>query len=260
MTAFDPSKFVAPKAKPLPVVLLLDISASMYGENIESLNQAVREMIASFSKVETLETEILLSVITFGEQVALHTPYTSASSIEWQNLTAGGATPMGTAIRMTKALIEDKSKTPSRAYRPAIVLVSDGVPTDSWEQPLDDFIDNGRSQKCDRMAVAIGSSADRRVLNRFVEGCAQPVFSADNASEIRDKFKLITMSVTTRSTSVNPNEVPEYVVEDTAPHKAVDDSQHKKSVVITESQQSADTSRSVTTQANSFEEAEEGFY
>ena len=260
MTAFDPSKFVAPKAKPLPVVLLLDISGSMYGENIESLNQAVREMIASFSKVETLETEILLSVITFGEQVALHTPYTSASSIEWQDLTAGGATPMGTAIRMTKALIEDKSKTPSRAYRPAIVLVSDGGPTDSWEQPLDDFIDNGRSQKCDRMAVAIGSSADRRVLNRFVEGCAQPVFSADNASEIRDKFKLITMSVTTRSTSVNPNEVPESVVEDTAPHKAVDDSQHKKSVVITESQQSADTSRSVTTQANSFEEAEEGFF
>ena len=43
-------------------------------------------------------------------------------------------------------MIEDKKITLSRAYRPTIVLVSDGNPTDNWEDPLDDFINACRSQ------------------------------------------------------------------------------------------------------------------
>ena len=34
---FDPSKFTTPSAKPLPVVLLLDVSSSMDGEKIEGM-------------------------------------------------------------------------------------------------------------------------------------------------------------------------------------------------------------------------------
>ncbi|MCO7205338.1 VWA domain-containing protein [Pseudoalteromonas sp. CnMc7-37] len=204
---FDPSKFVAPTAKPIPVVLLLDISYSMSGAPIDQLNKAVREMITSFSSSETSEIEIQLSVITFGAEVKLHTPYTSATDIEWEDLSVNGATPMGTALKMAKAMIEDKEVTPSRAYRPTIVLVSDGGPTDDWESPLNEFIQEGRSSKCDRMAVAIGDGAERSVLNRFIEGCEYPLFTPDNASDIRDSFRYITMSVTARSKSQNPNKV-----------------------------------------------------
>ena len=204
---FDPSKFVAPTAKPIPVVLLLDVSGSMSGDRIDQLNLAVREMISSFSSSETSEIEIQLAVITFGAEVKLHTPYTSATDIEWQDLSVSGMTPMGTALKMAKAMIEDKEVTPSRAYRPTIVLVSDGGPNDDWEGPLNEFIQNGRSSKCDRMAVAIGEGADRSVLNRFIEGCEYPLFTPDNASDIRNSFRYITMSVTARSKSQNPNKV-----------------------------------------------------
>ena len=37
---FDPKKFTTPTAKPLPVVLLLDVSSSMSGDKIENLNKA----------------------------------------------------------------------------------------------------------------------------------------------------------------------------------------------------------------------------
>ncbi|EGQ9693534.1 VWA domain-containing protein [Vibrio parahaemolyticus] len=204
---FDPSKFVAPTAKPIPVVLLLDVSGSMSGSRIDQLNLAVREMISSFSSSETSEIEIQLAVITFGADVKLHTAYTSATDIEWQDLSVSGLTPMGAALKMAKAMIEDKEVTPSRAYRPTIVLVSDGGPNDDWEGPLNDFIQNGRSSKCDRMAVAIGDGADRSVLNRFIEGCEYPLFTPDNASDIRNSFRYITMSVTARSKSQNPNKV-----------------------------------------------------
>jgi len=63
---------------------------------------------------------------------------------------------MGMALRMAKDLIEDKEIIPSKGYRPAVVLVSDGAPNDDWEGPMNDFISGGRSSKCERFAMAIG--------------------------------------------------------------------------------------------------------
>ncbi|MDR2755950.1 MAG: VWA domain-containing protein [Planctomycetaceae bacterium] len=203
---FDPSKFTVPTAKPLPVILLLDVSSSMSGSKIDNLNKAVQEMLNSFAQEEKMETEILVSIITFGAQVFLHTPLTKASEVRWKTMIADGMTPMGTALKMAKAMIEDKNEIPPRAYRPTVVLVSDGQPNDDWENPLDDFINNGRSAKCDRMAMAIGIDADHTVLTRFVEGTMNPLFSANQASKIHEFFKRVTMSVTMRTKSKKPNE------------------------------------------------------
>lgn len=205
---FDPKKFTTPTAKPLPVVLLLDVSSSMSGDKIENLNKAVEDMLDTFAQEEKMETEILVSVITFGNEVELYVPYTKASQVKWQGLQANGMTPMGTALKMAKAMIEDKETTPSRAYRPTIVLVSDGQPNDSWERSLEDFISQGRSSKCDRMAMAIGRDADENVLKRFTEGTPHDLFYAENAGQLHEFFQRVTMSVTMRTQSKNPNVVP----------------------------------------------------
>lgn len=214
---FDPSKFTAPKAKPLPVILLLDVSGSMSGDKIRNLNDAVRDMLDTFSDTENGETEIHVAIITFGAQVTLHQSLASASTIHWQDLSAGGMTPLGTALQMAKAMIEDKDVVPSRAYRPTVVLVSDGEPNDAWEEPLDAFISGGRSAKCDRMAMAIGADADEKVLGKFFEGTAHPLLYAENAKQLRDGFKYITMTVTSRTKSQTPNNVPEASAIDVQP-------------------------------------------
>jgi uncharacterized protein YegL len=205
---FDPKKFTTPTAKPLPVVMLLDVSGSMSGDKIENLNKAVEDMLATFAQEEKMESEILFSVITFGGQVDLYVPFTKASQVQWHGLQVNGDTPMGTALKMAKAMIEDKETTPSRAYRPTVVLVSDGQPTDSWERPLENFISEGRSSKCDRMAMAIGHDADETVLKRFIEGTPHDLFYAENAGQLHEFFQRVTMSVTMRTQSKNPNVVP----------------------------------------------------
>jgi uncharacterized protein YegL len=179
----------------------------MNGQPIEMLNKAVAAMIEEFKKAETMETFIKLSIITFGSEngVDLHTPLTEVSKIELKPLKVAGATPMGTAFKMAKAMIEDRDIFKGRDYRPAVVLLSDGAPTDDWEGPLDDFVNSGRSAKCDRMAVAIGS-ADETVLKKFISGCENPLFYAEDANKIVDAFKKITMSVTMRTKSVNKNQ------------------------------------------------------
>ena len=209
---FNASDFTASKAKPLPVILLLDTSGSMHGDKIGSLNDAVRKMVGTFTKEESQANEFLVSIITFGGTASLASPPTPASDLAYANLSADGGTPLGAAIDVAKALIEDREQTPGRAYRPLVVLVSDGVPTDSWEGKLDHFIQEGRSAKCDRMALGIGPEAyegmGRATLERFVAGTEHKDFEAKDAGEIHNFFKFVTMSVVTRGLSQDPNAVP----------------------------------------------------
>ena len=113
-------------------------------------------------------------------------------------------TPLGCALRMAKDLIEDKNFTPGKWYAPAVVLVSDGQPNDEWRKPLDEFINNGRTSRCQRLAVAIGNDADRVVLKKFT-GDENLVFFAEAASDIAAAFKKVTLSVSQRASQKNPD-------------------------------------------------------
>ena len=209
MAGFNVNQFVASKAKPLPIILLLDESGSMSGDKINKLNEAVRKMLGSFKKEETQASEFLVSIIGFGGRGArVINPPTTATQIEFGGVSAMGMTPLGGALKLAKAIVEDKEQTPSRAYRPLVVLVTDGYPNDSWEQPFIDFVEYGRSAKCDRMALAVGGDADRGMLQRFVAGTGHEVFTTDQADGIVKFFKFVTMSVVTRTRSQNPNSVP----------------------------------------------------
>ena len=108
---------------------------------------------------------------------------------------------------MAKDMIDDKATTPSNIYTPAVVLVSDGMPNDSWKGPLDSFINNGRSAKCQRFAIAIGNDVDRKMLEQFT-GDPSLVFMAEGAKDISGCFQKFTMSVSTRASSKNPNTIP----------------------------------------------------
>ncbi len=69
---------------------------------------------------------------------------------------------------MVKKLIEDKELIPSRSYKPTIVLLTDGIPTDEWQAPMNELINDGRSSKAFRIAMAIGDDADINMLSKFV--------------------------------------------------------------------------------------------
>ena len=206
-------EFTNSKPRPLPVIILADISGSMKDDGkIEALNQSMRQMMESFSNSADLRAEIHVAVVTFGGTAQLHTPLAPASTVTWRQMAADGGTPMGAAMKIAAELIEDQQQIPSRAYRPAVLLISDGHPTDSkdqWEVGFDSLVRQGRAQKADRMALAIGADADEEMLKRYLNDPEKKVFHAEDAGKISNFFRFFTMSVTSRSHSTNPNEVPQ---------------------------------------------------
>lgn len=201
------NKFAVATPRPLPVIVMADVSGSM-GENgkIEALNAAMRDMLSTFSKENRLRAEIQVGMITFGGQAQMHLPLAAACSVaSFDELKAAGATPMGAAFDLARQLLEDKERIPSRAYRPVLILLSDGLPTDDWEAPLKALCDSERAQKASRLAMAIGPDADEAMLKEFANDAEAPIFRAHNARDIHRFFRAVTMSVTTRTASQNPD-------------------------------------------------------
>ncbi len=213
---FDPKKFTIPEAKPLPIYLLLDVSGSMEGIKLLELNKAISKMIADF-KDQSSEIPIYISILLFGSKSSIEMLPTEIHHFHWEPLELDqcrhtgrnikGITPMGVTFMDLKELVEDKNITPSRAYRPLILLVSDGKPNKGWQEPLNNLISKGRSSKCDRMSMAIGKDANHEVLFSFVKGTGNKVFIAEDTSQISNFFKLVTMSITKRIQSKNPNTI-----------------------------------------------------
>ena len=200
-------EFTVSSARPLPVILMADVSGSMDADGkIDALNSAVAGMQAAFAEEDDGRAEIHLAVVTFGGTAAIHVPLTPASDVQWTPMQASGRTPMGAALDIVTDLIEDRDRVPSRAYRPTVVLVSDGIPNDEWQGPLKRLLGSERAAKAQRFALGIGADANHQVLRAFLDDPEGRVFEAHEAREIRKFFQWVTMSVTSRSRSGQPNQ------------------------------------------------------
>jgi len=212
------SNFIKKEGRALPVFILLDVSGSMKGEKIETVNVALKEMINSFKKIENPKGIIELCLITFGgNQVNVIKNLSQLNDSDVYTLTAVGNTPMGKAFEKVAEMIEDKNIVSSRAYTPTIVLISDGNPTDynptgktieeimNWES-LMKIHSGSRTSKATKLAMGIGGDIDTNILKAFINNEEIPIISAKNNSTISKFFEWVTMSVSVRSVSPNPNQ------------------------------------------------------
>ena len=198
--------FTTGTPRPLPVILMLDTSGSMRADGkIESLNLGLVDLVETLRAEDDGTGAIHVAVVTFGgDQAELVRPLEPVAQLNVEPLEAAGRTPMGSALQIVSAMVEDRDIIPSRAYRPTIALLSDGIPTDDWEGPLAAFLRGERAQKATRLALGIGADASRDCLREFA-GEDHHVRRIDQASQIRDYLQFVSLSVVARSASQDPN-------------------------------------------------------
>ncbi len=223
MSAFD--NVVCTQSRPLPVIILADNSGSMYDDGkLDSLKHALINMIKSFKGMSTscFEAEIYVSVISFGNDAApmVIEPKSASEIADNESLLnainkmeACGNTPLGLALTQLVNMLEHRESYPSRAYRPFLILASDGMPNDEWEKPLERLLTSERGKKATRLALSIGADADNDMLEKFIGNKEIPVFKANGVDGIRKFFRCVTMSAIKSSQSARPGEIaPEEVV------------------------------------------------
>lgn len=178
----------------LQVILVVDCSGSMQGDKIASLNYALRSAVPAIraAAADNPETAVRLRVVRFATGAAWHLAEpTPADDFEWLDLKAGGETHMGAALALLAETLTPEAM-PGRQLPPVIVLVSDGQPTDGFEDGLAALMASTYGAKALRIAIAIGGDADQEVLSRFIGHAEFRPLQAYNAEELVNRIKWAT--------------------------------------------------------------------
>lgn len=200
----------APLARrPLHFFLLADCSGSMAsGGKMVALNTAVREVLPHLADTSTRNphAQVLVRAVAFGTGAAWHvgTP-TDPEELLWTDLTAGGYTDLGAALRLLRSALTVPPME-ERALAPAIVLASDGMPTDDFAEALEQLLEEPWGQRSVRMAVSIGSDADYRTLKTFTGEAGPEPVTAANPEQLVLALRWATTQVSRAASTLVPLE------------------------------------------------------
>jgi len=194
-------------ARPLDFIWCLDISGSMSGNKINSLNFAIKEAIPEMQRVagENPTAEVRIKTLVFGSTAYWKQQKPEPiAGFKWKDVTIDGSTAMGAAFKLLTEELDIK-KMPERGLPPVIVLITDGAPTDSWKTPLQDLLKSPWGMKAVRLAIAIGDDCNEAMLKEFINNSELPVLKADNAQTLVNYIKWVS-TVVVQSASAPPSQ------------------------------------------------------
>lgn len=185
----------------LPIYLLLDCSESMAGDAFFSLGNGLNAMIGELKTNPTALETVTISIITFSSKAKQIIPLTDLLKLQLPELVLGSGTAMGSALELWTQCMEQEvmksSATQKGDYKPICFILTDGEPTDKWEDIADHVRNNIVGKKANVIGVACGPDADTNKLCRITETVI--VLKQARSSSFSRFFKWISASISTTS-------------------------------------------------------------
>ncbi len=147
-----------------PCVLLLDTSGSMGGMPIAQLNEGIRTFKQELMQDPLATKRVEVAVVTFGP-VTVESDFHTVPNFHPRELDTTGDTPMGAAITQGIEMVARRKREYKENgiayYKPWIILITDGAPTDEWTKAAMNVREGEAGKKFAFFAIGVeGASMD----------------------------------------------------------------------------------------------------
>lgn len=182
----------------MTLFFVIDTSGSMDGNKIGAVNDAVVNVLPMLDEISQTnpDAEIKVAALEFSSGTQwLYTEPKLASEFVWQDVKAGGLTSLGAAcVELNNKLSRNGfMQAASGSFAPAIILLSDGGPTDDFQGGLSKLKSNNWYKAAIKVAIAIGDDADKDVLKDFT-GSSEAVFTVHNIEALKQIIRVVAVT------------------------------------------------------------------
>ncbi len=158
----------------LPVVIVLDTSASMSGEPLRELQEALGLFLKEVAADADARESADVALVTVGGEVAVHRSFGLASSGAVAPLRASGNTPLGEGMATALELLERRKAQYKAAgtpyFQPWLVVLTDGQPTDAYAAVSARTARLVADKKLTVFPIGVGHAADLDKLQALAGG------------------------------------------------------------------------------------------
>ena len=206
----------------MTLFFVIDTSGSMVGSKIGSVNDAIENVLPMIGEMsdENPDAEINVAALEFSTGTRwLYDEPKDAKEFIWQKVDADGLTSLGEACQeLNKKLSRNGGfmSSPSGCFAPAIILLSDGGPTDNFQAGLAQLKGNSWFKSAIKVAIAIGDDADKNVLKEFT-GSLEAVITVHNIDALKKMIRIIAITssqIGSKSTTATDTTKQDQVVEE----------------------------------------------
>lgn len=182
----------------MTLFFVIDTSGSMYGNKIGAVNDAVVNVLPMLEEISVSNPDAEIKVAALEFSTTTHWLYDEPKLISdfyWQDVEADGMTSLGAAcIELNSKLSRSGfMQSASGSFAPAIILLSDGAPTDDFESGLARLKANNWFKAAIKIAIAIGEDASKSVLKDFT-GSLESVFTVHNIEALKQIIRVVAVT------------------------------------------------------------------
>ena len=191
-------EIVSVPRRTMTLFFLIDTSGSMEGSKIGAVNDAVANVLPMLDEIsgENPDAEIKVAALDFSSDVKwIYSEPKLANEFIWQDVHANGLTSLGAACAELNSKLSRSGfmQAASGSFAPAIILLSDGCPTDDFDNGLAKLQSNNWFKAAIKIAIAIGDDADKDVLKQFV-GNSEAVFTVHNIDALKQIIRVVAVT------------------------------------------------------------------
>lgn len=206
----------------MTLFFLIDTSGSMEGNKIGAVNDAVVNVLPMLNDISETnpDAEIKVAALEFSNGVNwLYDEPKLAKDFIWQDVAASGLTSLGAACSELASKLSRSGgfmQSASGSFAPAIILLSDGGPTDDYNTGLAKLKANNWFKFAIKIAIAIGDDADKDVLKDFT-GSSEAVITVHNIDALKQIIRVVAVTssqIGSKSSTAGETTKQEQVVKD----------------------------------------------